>query len=363
LEWRPGLSGVRGLAIVLVMAFHVGLPVTNGGVAGVTLFFVLSGYLITSLLIAERAKTGDVDLRAFAARRMRRLLPAMTCVVVVVAVAVGLAGDVDGVAEDALLSMSYLANWARAAGDPMGLLNHIWSIAIEAQFYAVWPLVYLLLGRFGDHRGRPVVALLIGLAAVSTVWRGILIAGGASDARVYFGTDVRADALAGGAMLAVLGPQLERIGRMGVGVISVVAVLTVAMMPTLDPLWPGSGYSFATIASMGLVAAASSPDSRVPGMTSAPMRWIGERSYSLYLVHVPVFMLIGAAIGPLSPVLGGSVSIGVSALVAIALYELIEQPFRVRRHAQSSGQPRRLLSTSLRPDRLRGRRAITSEVL
>ncbi|MGH2393875.1 MAG: acyltransferase family protein, partial [Candidatus Limnocylindria bacterium] len=236
-DWIPALTGVRGLAVVLVLAFHVGLPIPSGGLVGVTLFFVLSGYLITSLLIKEWAATGSIDLARFFARRARRLVPAQIVVVGIVTV-VGVVSDraVDAV-QDALLSIAYVANWARAYGDPMGLLNHIWSLSIEAQFYVIWPLAFVLVARKRLLHGRAIVAIVIGLAAGSTVLRAVL-EGGADSGRIYFGTDVRADALLAGCALALIGVR----SRLIVAIrpfrpLALVAFAMVNLMPTLDPVW------------------------------------------------------------------------------------------------------------------------------
>ena len=202
LPWQPAITGVRGVAILLVVLFHAGAPVMSGGVVGVTLFFVLSGYLITSLLIAEHGAGGRVDLRAFVVRRARRLLPALVAVMVFVGAINAAAGATGSVVADSALTLAYVANWARAMGDPMGMWNHAWSLSIEEQFYLVAPLAFALLVRTRHPGSLMVIGILIGLAIGSTVLRAILIDAGASGARIYFGTDTRADSLLVGCALA-----------------------------------------------------------------------------------------------------------------------------------------------------------------
>ncbi len=342
-DWLPALTGVRGLAVGLVLAFHSGLPIPSGGLGGVTLFFVLSGYLITTLLVRECEATGSVDLRQFFLRRARRLLPALIMVVAIVTAIGVVAGSAPAAIEDALLSISYLANWARAEGDPMGLLNHIWSLGIEAQFYVVWPLAFVVLARKGPMNRWRLGLLLAALAVGSTVLRSMLVAGGADDARIYFGTDTRADALLAGCTLALLRGRPEPVvGFRGIGPLAVVSFLAVCVMPTLHPLWPDSAYTFATIASVAIVIAALQPDPRLTGLTAWPLRWLGERSYSLYLVHVPVLMVVGTFLTSIEATARGTLAVGISIMLSMALYRFVEMPFRQRRTAARARVPRRI---------------------
>ena len=334
--WRASLSGVRGLAIVLVLAFHVGLPVSSGGLVGVTLFFVLSGYLITSVMLREGSMSGTVDLRAFLVRRVRRLLPALVCVVFVVVLLGTATGHASTAPRDGLLSLAYAANWARAAGDPMGLLNHAWSLSIEGQFYLLWPIAFAILTRRRASTSVVTLGSLVLLAVVVTALRAALIDGGAPSERIYFGTDVRADALLVGCALAVSvarwGPP--KVSR-GFGVLAMGAITAVSFLPTLQPLWPGSAYAFATIASLGVVVAALGGDQRGTGLAMTPLTWIGERSYSLYLVHVPILMLVGGAFVETSPVLRLGIGVALSLVATIGLYEWVERPFRKPRAIRS----------------------------
>ncbi len=342
-EWLPALTGVRGLAVAFVLAFHAGLPIPSGGLAGVTLFFVLSGYLITTWLVREHEATGSVDLRHFFARRARRLLPALLVVIGIVTAVGVVAGKGPEAVQDAALSITYVANWARADGDPMGLLNHIWSLSIEAQFYLIWPVAFVLATRKGLLQGGAMVPIVIGLAVGSTVLRAVLAAAGADGGRIYFGTDVRADALLAGCALALIGAHRSlTVAIRPFAPLTLLAFVMVNLMPTLDPVWSDSAYAFATIASVGVVLVALQPNQQWTGLTISPLRWIGERSYSLYLVHVPVLMLVGAVLGTVDPVLRGIFAVCISVLLSIALYQFVETPFRDRGSAPVANVSRRL---------------------
>ncbi len=315
-----------------MLLFHVGLPVQSGGLVGVTLFFVLSGYLITSLLIAERRETGRVNLGAFVIRRARRLLPALVAVMVLVGAISIVRGGSGSVVADSVLTLAYVANWAQTMGDPMGLWTHAWSLSIEEQFYLVAPLAFTLLARNRHPSGWTVIGVLAGLAIGSTVVRAVLIDAGASGARIYFGTDTRADALLVGCALAATRARWPawQPGPL-IGPVAMVTLLVVASLPMVHPGWSGSGYTIAVVASMGVVVSALRSEQRWTGLASTALGWIGERSYSLYLVHVPVFMLLNEALGGSPPVVRVGIAVGLSVLLSAILYQYVERPFRRQR--------------------------------
>ncbi len=332
--WRPELAGLRGLAIILVVLSHVGLPVVNGGGVGVTMFFALSGFLITSLLVAEADRTGSVDLRRFFVRRVRRLAPALLVAVTVVFVIAAAAGRASAVERNSLLAITYVANWARAQGDLMGMWNHAWSLAIEEQFYLVWPIAFLLVIR----RVRPTSALVIGgllvVAAASAILRGGLELDGASSERLYFGSDTRAEALLLGCALACLirrGQTVrlprfaERLPRFA-GPVALLVIVVLAATDVSSRLWPGALYTLAAIATCLLILAVLTSRSWL--LASRPMVWIGERSYSLYLWHVPVVLFLIGPLDGVPPVLRIGAMVGISLALATVSYELVEQPFR-----------------------------------
>lgn len=329
-----------------MLLFHAGLPVASGGLVGVTLFFVLSGYLITSLLITEHGATGRVDLRAFVVRRARRLLPALVTVMVLVGLIVSVSGAPGFVVADSALTLAYVANWARAMGDPMGMWNHAWSLSIEEQFYLVAPFAFALLARSRRPGTLIFIGTLAGLAIGSTVLRAILIDSGASGARIYFGTDTRADGLLVGCALAACRARWPA-WQPGpwIGPVAIITVLVVAAIPLVNPFWSGSGYTIAVVASLGVVVSALRHEQRWTGLASSALGWIGERSYSLYLVHVPVFMVFNQALGGSQPVVRVGIAIGLSVLLAAILYQYVERRFRRPRTVEP------ILDTVDQPDR------------
>jgi len=230
--YQPALDGLRGIAVLAVLAYHASLPPARGGFLGVDLFFVLSGYLITAILVAEWVATGGIDLRRFWARRARRLLPALLLVLAAVAVYAALVADPAEQARlraDGLATLAYVANWQQVLAQVSyfeqftqpSLLKHAWSLGIEEQFYLVWPLLLLgalaLLARARLARGRgplppAATARRLGWLLVATVAAALgsaalmarLHVPGADPSRVYYGTDTRAQALLAGAALAIL---------------------------------------------------------------------------------------------------------------------------------------------------------------
>ena len=281
MKHRPELDGLRGIAILIVLAAHTGVPgfADGGGGAGVTLFFVLSGYLITSLLLAEKAKTGRVDLRAFYIRRALRLFPALAATLVVVTF-LAVAGLMPQAAKEGvdyrvvvLGVICYVVNWVAVAGQSIGMLGHAWSLAVEEQFYIVWPTLLLL----GLRLGRtPLVLILLLLAFLDTPYRLLLDLNGGF-MHVFVGTDSRGDALLLGCVLALLETRWHPV----VGWAGVLGVLAVAA------LWPGDPGLGAQL--MFIPAAAIVSTLAVAGcpviLAWRPLAFIGKISYGLYLWH------------------------------------------------------------------------------
>src|ERR1700756_2353944 len=222
-----GLDGLRGIAVVAVILYHGGVSWAPGGLLGVELFFVLSGFLITSLLLAEWTRSATIVLRAFWARRARRLLPALFALVLAIGVYYALGGPTQAVPNlenDGLSTLLYFNNWHQiangtnyfAASGPISPLQHTWSLAIEEQFYVVWPLFVLAvlgLGRARGASGRRSLQILLGLSVAGAIASGgetaMLFDGGHGLDRVYYGTDTRATGLLLGASLA-LGVTIRR---------------------------------------------------------------------------------------------------------------------------------------------------------
>ena len=319
LRYQPGLDGLRAISILAVIAFHHyflfgtergWLP---GGFLGVEVFFVVSGYLITSLLLAERRTTGGVSLRDFWYRRGRRLLPALwTLLIVVVAYSLVFLPDTVGVLKgDVVAALLYVSNWwqiiaersyAAAVGRPE-LLKHLWSLAIEEQFYLIWPLALLFgLRKLGRHR---LPAVLTAIALVSTLLLGVIAIVNIDFA--YYATFTRLSGLLLGSVMAFYFAPYRIRGRPAPGarialdIAGAVGLLTLLIsfrtftfpIPALgDPdksVFFG-GFLLVDIATLLAIAAAVHPASDFARLLAwRPLRWIGLRSYSLYLWHYPIF--------------------------------------------------------------------------
>src|SRR5215208_5287964 len=222
----PGLDGLRALAVIAVLLYHAGISWLPGGFLGVEVFFVLSGYLITALLLAEWRTKGSVDVKAFWMRRARRLLPALYLLIVATLAyaVVFLPGEVAGLRNDALAAFGYVTNWYLVLGheyyfEAVGrtsLLKNLWSLAVEEQFYLVWPVLFWVGISFGAARWRHrrVFVGALGGAALSVLLLAVLYVPGADPSRLYYGTDTRAAGLLIGAALALVwmpGGQMSRV--------------------------------------------------------------------------------------------------------------------------------------------------------
>lgn len=299
------LDGLRGLAVLLVLLGHSQVPFLGGGgatagAAGVTVFFVLSGFLITGLLLAERDRRGTVSLRAFWARRALRLLPALVVFLAGTGVLVVATGNVTWGADlrNSLPVLLYVADFA-SLHHPIAYLDHTWSLAVEEQFYLVWPLVLLLGARL--VRARALWLPLLALTAAGLWWRLRMGAapGAAWETSRRFDTNLWPLALGG--LLAVVcrlrtRPAVVVAGRVtlpvaAVGLVGLPELVRLAGYPTWVDTVHGQGLSAATAALLVLAAVDRSRarDRARPDWMSAPvLRWFGRRSYAIYLWHYPV---------------------------------------------------------------------------
>jgi peptidoglycan/LPS O-acetylase OafA/YrhL len=312
----PGLDGVRAIAVLGVLVFHANPTWLPGGFLGVDVFFGLSGFLITSLLLAELDASGRLRFGRFYLRRARRLLPALFVVLIATSIlAVTVAQDAAArVKEDVVASTFYVTNWwyvvhgtsyFEATGRPP-LLQHLWSLSVEEQFYLIWPLLMFGLWKIGRTRGVRYGAL--GGAIVSTIlmtW--VSVAQGmptfADTSRIYFGTDTHSMTLLVGAVLATLwrpGTVIARLtprGRIAtawLGAASLVLLLLVFWFvgPMSVALYRG-GFLVVGLITAGVVAAAAVSGTVFSrALAMQPWRWIGERSYGIYLWHWPIFMVL-----------------------------------------------------------------------
>jgi len=301
----PALNGVRGVAVVLVFLFHAGVPGFSGAFIGVDIFFVLSGFLITVLLLQEHQRNGFISLKKFYLRRALRLLPAL---LLLLAVYLGYCFSVFPDAatrlyhlQDAAMALFYAANWTRAFGlDRPYHLGHCWSLSIEEQFYALWPLLLLFLLRLSWRRRAALIALLL---AASWGWRVWLLAQGASWARVYNGFDTRADMLLAGCLLAVLwnAGALQGWGRgrfypaalsaLSLAALGVIAVASRWQTASLYQ-WQYAVVTLATaLLTLDLLARPQGAIART--FSLPPLVGLGTISYALYLWHYPLLHYLG----------------------------------------------------------------------
>ena len=346
-SYLPGIDGLRAIAVFAVLLFHGGVSTVSGGFLGVEVFFVISGYLITRLLLRERESTGRNDLQAFWLRRARRLLPALAAVVVLTLsyALLFLPDEVTGLRSDALSAGGYVTNWWLIFGDQpyfetMGrpsLMQHLWSLAVEEQFYLLWPVVFAVLMRFGGRRGA-FVAIVLG--AVASYWlMGSLHSAASEPSRVYYGTDTRAGGLLLGAALALvwdprkLGTGSSRRSKIVTngslfGALGVLSWAFIATESSASWLYPW-GFVVVSLATLVAIASATHPAGSVQLLGSKPMQWAGTRSYGLYLWHWPIFMVTRPGLDV--PFDGVDLLLGRLVLAATAAelsYRLIEQPIR-----------------------------------
>jgi peptidoglycan/LPS O-acetylase OafA/YrhL len=379
--YLPGLDGLRALAVVAVMLYHADKAWLHGGFLGVEVFFVISGYLITLLLINEHQQSGRINLRQFWVRRFRRLLPALVVMMTALAVYVAVfyrraQGQVRG---DLIGGLSYLSNWYQifvgagyTAQEAFAPLRHLWSLAVEEQFYVVWPLIMVLLLRRGREQLPRLALWLLGIAVAITTMTALLFVSGdinstcadnasgywrvlgrcisINDA-LYLSTVTRAGGLMLGAAFAMVwrphalsrgrirtkGRQLDLIAIVGL-VFLAVLMTSIHLAEPAETLLTGSRFDavlfrgglFATgVATLFVIAAVTHPRSVVGRVLGNRLfAWVGTRSYGLYLYHWPVYQIIRKEAGL---ALSGTQFL-VAMLITVPLtevsYRLIERPIR-----------------------------------
>ena len=353
LRYAPGLDGIRALAVFAVVAYHIGTTsnatVLPGGFIGVDIFFVLSGYLITSLLVVE-AQHGRISIKKFYIRRARRLLPALFAMLLVVA-AIGvfwLPQQAARLRGDLLASLGYVTNWwliaenssyFATAGDRPPLLTHLWSLAVEEQYYLVWPLVLMAFAAVRARRGLMLLVVLAGVIG-STAAAAIMYDPFSDPSRVYYGTDTRALApLLGAALAIAVQPwrhraRLPRRTRHGLDVLGITALLVLAVVAAIlrdtdDALYLGGFLVIAALAAV-VIGVGGHPGTALGEMLGTqPLRWLGERSYAIYLWHWPVVLLTRPGVDiPITGWANAALRIAITILLAEISYWLIERPIR-----------------------------------
>jgi len=360
LPYRAGLDGLRALAVAGVFLYHANVSWMPGGFLGVDLFFVLSGYLITSLLLHEFESRGAINLVGFWVRRARRLFPAVAVVILfaLLATLTIARDDLGRTRSDALSALIYMTNWHEIIashsyfnefGRP-SLLQHLWSLAVEEQFYVLWPLLLIAGLRWWHRRG--LIALTAALAAGSCALMWLSYNPNGDPSALYYGTDTRAFTLLIGALLAFAWPSVQAaLARVraaataatgtlvpadtkladAVGVSALIGVLVLFVrMQDYEPWLYRGGFLLMAVLGAVLVAAAAQPDGSLGRALGArPLRWLGARSYGIYLWHWPILELTRPGV---DVPLHGAVLIILQAAVTVAAaalsYRYVEMPIR-----------------------------------
>ena len=350
-RYITGLDGIRAIAVIMVLAYHLKLALFKSGFLGVTVFFVLSGYLITGILISEVEEEGTIDLKNFWLRRIRRLVPAvmsMAVVIIFVSTVVNRVIFTKG-CKDFLASVLGFNNWWQifnkvsyfeAAGVPSPF-THCWSLAIETQFYLIYPLILLGIYKLAKSRGegRAKRGLLFAgvtllLALISVILMIVLFDPQQDASRVYYGTDTRAFSLLFGALLAILWEyrmvprRFSASVNMVLGSVSfvVLLVMTIAINGSSN-FWYRGGQLVGTILTVLVIYTVSGRKTWLSRFLSNPLlKWIGDRSYSIYLWHYPIILLISKGIKASWWIT--LIEIVLSVVLAELSYRFIETPIR-----------------------------------
>lgn len=348
-RYMAGLDGLRALAVLSVIAYHLNFSFASGGFLGVTVFFVLSGYLITDLLIAEWSTNQRIDLKSFWYRRAKRLLPGMFTLLLIVIAFVSLfkSSMIGNLKQDSVAAIFYYSNWwyifhhlsyFESFANP-SILNHFWSLAVEEQFYIIWPILTLLGLKYIKNKDRLFLYTLVG-AIVSALLMAILFHPGSDPSRVYYGTDTRAFSLLIGASLALVWPSrkltnnVTTSGKILIDLVGITGLLIFLLMVgktnQYDSFLYRGGMFLLSISAAMLIAALAHPTSKIGRfLAMRPLKWIGLRSYGIYLWQYPVIILLSPKVntGDIS-LFRAICQITLIFVLAALSYHYIEDPIR-----------------------------------
>lgn len=337
---RPALTGLRGVAIVLVLLAHFDnpttSPLTGAGAVGVSMFFTLSGFLITALLLEERQATGRVSLGDFYRRRARRLMPALWAMVLAVLALQAFGRSVGVDAPMAVAALASVSNWWQNAHGFGHALGHTWSLSIEEQFYLFWPVALTVASRWGRRAVAAVAVVVIGCSGLA-----LAIPGGSDDK----GTVEQAGAIMAGCLLAavVSGRPRREAGSYLLAVAGLAGLAPMLWLHGTVPLWAYTAVP-PVFTCMVLWSLASGPGPR--WLCGPVLGWFGKRSYGIYLWHYPVIYLSSGGGGAIAPWQETqAIRLAVTLAVAELSWRLVEQPFQRRGHATRPHVPVSLLTT------------------
>ncbi|MEG6567511.1 acyltransferase family protein [Thermoanaerobacterium saccharolyticum] len=348
-RYMAGLDGLRALAVLAVIGYHLNLTFLQGGFFGVSIFFVLSGYLITNIIASEWEKSNKVDLKNFWKRRMLRLFPALFIMVIVVFSYVTLfdASRLSSIKGDAITSLIYVNNWWLifhkvsyfAKFGPQSTFGNLWSLAVEGQFYLIWPLVLIAAFKYIKKKKYIFIITLL-LSALSALAMGVMYTPGMDPSRVYYGTDTRAFGLLLGSALALILPSNKfshTEAKRKVLIYDVIGFLAIASIFAMlmyvnqydSFVYRGGMYLLSVITAV-VVAVSAHPKSLLGKILGcAPLRWLGARSYGVYLWYFPVLILTTPPVdteglNPIRALLQVFLIIAISALS----WKYVEDPIR-----------------------------------
>ncbi len=348
-RYMPGLDGLRAIAVIAVIIYHLNPQILSGGFLGVDTFFVISGFLITSLLLHEYRENGKIDLKNFWIRRFKRLIPAVVflLMVLVTYMAIFHLERLAAIKTDVIAALIYMSNWWFIIEEvsyfealEVNPLKHLWSLAIEEQFYIVWPLILLILLTFVKRMSR-IWLITFAISIISLVLMIILSVPLGDNSRVYFGTDTRAHSLLIGVLLAYIFPPFrlkKEINTASSVVLNTVGFVTLGILIYMFTfvsashywIYVGGLYGIAAVTSLLIAASVHPTTFFATKLLGNPLFvFIGKRSYSLYLWHYPIIMLSNTYfIQGQVPIYVIVIQVIMTFVMAEVSYRFIEQPFR-----------------------------------